>query len=150
MKQIPKPKIKKLITTKQIEFIKKPTNLTKPIDQMMTAMLKKSISFANDSMQTCLCLQYPSNKIAAAIIYMSALANKMRPTNDRSWFELLPDLDQESLVSIVKQIIELIADRKGVDKNVFLSIEADLNSMKQDHRGGSGGEGERDAKRQRI
>jgi hypothetical protein len=149
-----------MIKKKQIEFIKPPANPNKIQEQMMNALVQKAISFANDSMQTCLCLQYPSNKIAAATIYMSAQANKMRPTNGQSWLDILEDLDVESLVSIVKQILELIADRKGVDKRIFASIESDLKSMKQahgngHHGGGSGGGGgtfggERDAKRQRT
>jgi len=116
---------------------------------MRNGLVQKAISFANDSMQTCLCLQYPATKIAAATIYMSGQANKMRPTNNRTWLDILDhDLDIESLASIVKQILELIADRKGVDKGIFSSIEADLKAMKQDRN--SGGGGERGAKRPRT
>ncbi len=110
--------------------------------------MQKAISFANDSMQTCLCLQYPATKIAAATIYMSGQANKMRPTNNHTWLDILDDLDNESVVSIVKQILELIADRKGVDMGIFSAIEADLKSMKQDQSNSGGGE--RGTKRQRT
>jgi len=138
----------KLITSKKIEFIKPPSNQEIHI-QMRNGLVQKAISFANDSMQTCLCLQYPATKIAAATIYMSGQANKMRPTNNRTWLDILDhDLDIESLASIVKQILELIADRKGVDKGIFSSIEADLKAMKQDRN--SGGGGERGAKRPRT
>lgn len=137
---------KNLIKLNQIEFIKPPANQAKIQEQMMNGLVQKAISFANDSMQTCLCLQYPATKIAAATIYMSGQVNKIRPTNNRTWLDILEDLDIESVASIVKQILELIADRKGVDKGIFSSINADLKSMKNDQ---SNGGGERSTKRQR-
>lgn len=181
----------KLVSSESIEFIKPPetmeptttttssANTTNNIatlkNKMTTVLTQNAISFANDSMYTTLCLQYPSKKITSAVIYMSAQANKMRPTKKRTWLEILNDkekdgtnskdstctsssgsgssgdsnyLDVESLALIVKQIMELIADRKGVDKSVFTDIEADLNSMRQKDSGGGGGD--RDAKRQRT
>ena len=119
-------------------------------------------------MHTCLCLQYPSYQIATAVIYMSAISNKLKLVNsNKNWMDVFHDcqlcngeskdnsLTLESLVSIVKQILELIAERKGLDKNVFSSIEADLKTMKmkQQERTSTSnvdGRGERDAKRSRT
>lgn len=142
-------KLQKFMSSKQIEFIKPPPPEKK--NEMMNSVQQKAVSFANDSLYTCLCLQYPSEKIAVAVLYMSAEAHKMRPANNRSWFALLHDyLDMECLVSIVKQILELIADRKGVDKSLFSVIDSDLKAIKQEYRGGGGGgERDRDPKRQR-
>ncbi len=171
----------KLVSSESIEFIKPPetiessttttssstSNSTATLKrEMITVVTQNAISFANDSMYTTLCLQYPSKKITSAVIYMSAQANKMRPTKKRTWLEILNDkekdgisssgsnyLDVESLALIVKQIMELIADRKGMDKSVFADIESDLNSMRQKDNSGIGGGssgGDRDAKRQRV
>jgi hypothetical protein len=179
--------VNNLVLSESIEFIKPPENMepntntgitsTATLKQKMTSVLaQNAISFANDSMYTTLCLQYPSKIIASAAIYMSAQANKMRPTKQRTWLEILNDkddgggskgisskdggsydsyLDVESLALIVKQIMELIADRKGVDKRVFADIDADLNSMRLKEgggggRGGGGGGADRDPKRQRT
>jgi cyclin T len=140
----------KLVATKQIEFIQPPENQSKIHERMKAVLVQNAISLANDSMQTYLCLQYPPKQIAAAVVYMSAQMNKMKTTtNSKSFLDVLNDfveLDLESLVSIVKQILELIADRKGVDKGVFSSIESHMESMRQTGNGG----GNRDAKRQRT
>lgn len=66
--------------------------------------------------------------------------------------------------AIVLQIMELIADKKGIDQDLFKSISADLDRMKKEvegagghgHGNGNGGQhrlppvGERDPKRPRI
>ena len=146
--------MKKLVQSKQIEFIQPPENPARIQETMMKALLQQAISFTNDSMLTCLCLQYPSNQIASAAIYMSIQANKMKPTKNLKWVELdiVRDLGVENLLSIAKQISELIGSTKNIHKGIFSTIESNLKSMEQGKTssGSDGGSGERDNNRQRT
>lgn len=59
------------------------------------------------------------------------------------------------LAAIVLQIMELVADKKGIDKSAFLPIRADLDKMKIALGGGNGlkrppSSSEQDPKRPRI
>ena len=144
--------------SKQIEFIKPPAEIsgTRIQEHMVKALMHQAISFTNDSMLTCLCLQYPPNEISVATICMSIQANKMRPTNNRSWLELdiVKNLGVENLLLIAKQISELIGSSKNVHKSIYSTIESNLKSMEKgkssDGGEGRGGSVERDNKRQRT
>lgn len=146
-----------MVIEKRIEFIKpmpsfNQLKLQERNAKMVNGLVTKAISFANDSMLTKLCLQFSASQIAAAILYMSAQVNKMKPTTTvGNWLDaLVADLDIDSFTSIVKQIIELIADKKGVDRSVFAPIEADLKMLKKTMNSNSNGGSERDAKRRRT
>jgi len=100
--------------------------------------------FANDSMYLPLCLQYESKTIAAAIIYMSAIQNKLKPAGNQSWLEILDGCDDfYSLFNIAKQILDYIGEKKGMDR-IKSEIENDLKLLSQKEE-----KGESDAKRQR-
>ena len=155
-----------MIVSKKLEYTKPdPTfNQLKTQEKqikMVNSLIQKAVGFANDSMLTRLCLQYRADQIAAAILYMSAQGNKMKPntsTCKNGWLDVLAiivdDLGMDGLISIVKQIIELIADKKGVDRSVFSTVEADLKvlrkTMGNSSSSGGGGGGDRDAKRRRT
>ncbi len=151
-----------MVKKKQIEFIKpdltfNSLSIQEKNAKMANLLVQKAVGFANDSMFTRLCLQYPADQIAAAILYMSAQGNKMRPIQGCHWLDIFVNLDMDSLISIVKQIIELIADKKknDLDRSIFASIEADLKILKKatgsSGNSSSGGKGEeRDAKKRRT
>jgi cyclin T len=99
------------------------------------------MNFANDSLQTTLCLQFEPQEIATATVYLAGQFAKIRPVNKSAdWLEVLyghdsstsssPDI--ETLTSICLQIIELIADRKGSDEAAFTKIRRDLETLKQE------------------
>lgn len=100
------------------------------------------MNFANDSMQTSLCLQFSPQKIATACVYLAGQFSNVRPTQDKTWLEILQPIDAESLACISLQIIELVADRKGSDTEVFDRVRKQLDEFKD--------EKEPDAKRQRV
>lgn len=72
-----------------------------PSSQIMTKMMNElvqyAMNFANDSMHTSLCLQFPASTIATACVYLGAQFAKVRPTGGKSWVEVLGYPDVESL-----------------------------------------------------
>ena len=61
-------------------------------------MIQYAMNFANDSMHTTLCLQYPPHLIAAACVYMGGQYGKIRPTGGKQWIDVLgPELDMDTL-----------------------------------------------------
>jgi len=88
-----------------------------------------ALNFANDSMHTCLCLQFDPQQIATATVYLSCQFANVRPVN-RDWLDALDQPDVETLVSIALQIIEVITDRKGVDEPTFALLRRDLEALK--------------------
>lgn len=120
--------IRKIVPSKQLEYINAEDNPPKQ-DKMMKEMVQNSMNFANDSMHTSICLQFPPETIAHACVYMSGQYCKMRPTGGKKWLDIV-DIRMEELASIVLQIMELVADKKGIDKSAFLPIRADLDKMK--------------------
>lgn len=153
--------IKKLLQTRQIEYVKPPPPSPsgsgggmEEKQKMMKEMMQAAMNFANDSMQTSLCLQFPAKSVAAGCVYLSGQYCKIRPTGGRSWADVLgSSVDVESLTSISLQIVELIADKKGANPQMFKAIRADLDQMSE--RSGERGVGAasssgRDAKRPRV
>jgi cyclin T len=98
------------------------------------------MNFANDSLQTTLCLQFEPQEIATATVYLAGQFAKIRPVNKSAdWLEVLyghdssaSSPDVETLTSICLQIIELIAERKGTDEAAFTKIRRDLETLKQE------------------
>jgi hypothetical protein len=155
--------IKKVVPLRQLEYIDPSLNPPRQ-DKMMKELVQNSMNFANDSMHTSICLQFPPKTIAHACVYMSGQFCKMKPTEGKKWLDIL-DLTMWDLATIVMQIMELIAGKRGsIDDGVKARVHADLDKMKAALGGGGsssggarppppsdGGSGnERDPKRQRI
>ena len=64
---------------------------------MMNELVQYAMNFANDSMHTSLCLQFPASTIATACVYLGAQFAKVRPTGGKLWVEVLGYPDVESL-----------------------------------------------------
>lgn len=130
---------KKLTQKRQVEYIT-PTDhaaanasTTHLYNTMLNSLVQYSMNFANDSMQTSLCLQFVPQKIAIACVYLAAQFCKIRPTdNQTSWLDLLGHPDVESLASIGVQIMELVSDRKGADTVLFDRVRKDLEALKDE------------------
>jgi hypothetical protein len=127
--------IKKLIHTRQLEYMTPPKNLTSPqvMAKMLNELVQYSMNFANDSVHTSLCLQFSPQLIATSCVYLAGHFAKVQPTNKKTWLEILgcPEGEAEALSSICGQIIELIVDRRGTDVKAFETIRADLERLKE-------------------
>lgn len=122
-----------MVPNKQIEYMVS-TAQTPNLGKLKQDMVQYAMNFANDSMHTTLCLQYPPNLIAAACVYMGGQYGQIRPTGGKKWVDILGnDLDMGTLASITIQILELIADKRGVDQSKFATIHADLEKMKKEY-----------------
>lgn len=119
-------------------------------------LLQNAMNFANDSMHTSLCLQYPPRVIALACIYMSGVYCQMKPTKHSSWIQLLQSLpsddttttsgsedenqiDMYKCANIAIQIMELISDKKDLNKDKFKAVETDLEALKKEYLTTGGG-----------
>merc|ERR1712125_26750 len=95
------------------------------------------MNFANDSMHTSLCLQFPPDMIATSCVYMSAQYCGITGMEGRCWLDILDgggcNMDILMLISISIQILEVISDRKGSDKFVFDSILDDIEKLRLSH-----------------
>ena len=98
--------------------------------KMQNEMVQYAMNFANDSMQTTLCLQFPPQQIATACVYLAGNFVKVKPAGKKDWIEVLGQPDVEGLASICLQIIELIVERRGGEENVFRKIRSDLDKLK--------------------
>ena len=96
---------------------------------MINELVQHAMNFANDSMHTCLCLQYPAKVIAMSCVYLSAKYSQVKPIDSKNWLDIL-GIDYDALSPICIQIMELIADRRKLDIQVFKSIHSDLKSLK--------------------
>lgn len=95
-------------------------------------MVQFAMNFANDSMQTSLCLQFPPKEIAVATVFLAGNFAKVKPVNNKEWVEVLGYPDVESLSSICLQIVELIVDRKGVDQETFQKVKDEIMRLKKE------------------
>lgn len=142
--------IKKLIHKRQIAFVDpKDAEAGSPslvYNQMLNKMVQYSMSFANDSMQTSLCLQFEPQKVAIACVYLAGQFAKVKPVGGQGWLDLLGQPDVESLACISLQIVELVADRKGTDQQLFAQIRRDIDALKEEKAAPS----EPEAKKQRV
>lgn len=132
--------IKKLIHTRQLKYITTPpagTNTGQIMGKMMNELVQYSMSFANDSMHTSLCLQFSPQLIATACVFLAAQFSKVEPVSG-DWPKVLGDPDVESLASISVQIMDLIADRKASDTDTFKKIRAQLDLLKSREEAGTG------------
>jgi hypothetical protein len=129
--------IKKLIDTRQLKYKVAPPNLktAQLCSKMMNELVQYSMSFANDSMHTSLCLQFSPQLIATSCIYLAGQFAKVEPavpcqTPSEGWSKILGQPDIDSLASICIQIMELIADRKASETDSFKKIRAQLELLK--------------------
>lgn len=126
--------IKLLCHKKRIEYIdpaKSQGNTSQVMQKMMHEMVQYAMNFANDSMQTSLCLQFDPQRIAVAVVYLAGRFCGVQPTEGKSWMEILGDPDVESLVSIASQIIELVTDRKAGSPELYKKIQDDLAQLQE-------------------
>ncbi len=123
--------IKKLIHTRQLKYNAPPTglNTSQVMTKMTNELVQYSMSFANDSMHTSLCLQFSPQQIATACVYLAAQFSKVEPVSG-DWRKILGDPDIESLASICIQAMDLIADRKASDTDTCKKIKARLELLK--------------------
>ena len=118
---------------------------------MLNELVQYGMNFANDSMQTSLCLQFEPQRIATATVFLAANFGKIRPAAGKDWLQilgsttspttttatpnaqqqLLSPYDVQALASIVMQIIELVLDRKGTDPAMFQQIRRELDALQQ-------------------
>ena len=124
--------IKQLVQSKKITYKNNaPVGISSQQQQqqhMMNEMVQLAMNFANDSMHTCLCLQFDPKKIAMTCVYLAAQFGHFVPANESDeWCggSLLP-MDASSLASIALQLVELIAERKGSDPAVLNRVKEQL------------------------
>lgn len=83
-------------------------------NKMTNDLVQYAMAYANDSMYTCLCLQYTAKQIALGCVFMAAKYCSIQPTNqDKGWIDLLDGMPVEILVSICEQIMDVISKRQG-------------------------------------
>jgi cyclin T len=114
------------------------------MNKLMNELVQYSMSFANDSMHTSLCLQFTPQLIATACVFLAcqfAKVEPVSPTGVGDWRKILGDPDIESLASISIQIMDLVAERKASDTDTFRKIRAQLELLKSREDTGSGGGG---------
>ena len=124
--------IKKLIQTRALKYIKTPEGISTQqqiMGKMMNELIQCSMSFANDSMHTSLCLQFSPQQIATACVYLGAQFSKVEPVSG-DWPTLLGELDIEALASISIQVMDLIVDRKASESDTVNVIRAQLELLK--------------------
>jgi|UPI0005819D5E transcription initiation factor TFIIIB Brf1 subunit/transcription initiation factor TFIIB len=134
--------IQKMIHKRQLEYINptdgvgkidgdnKAPSVSQVMDKMMKSMAQYAMNFANDSMQTSLCLQFEPQKIATATVYLAGQFSKVRPIDGKDWLEVLNYPDVETLASISLQIVELVTERKGTDEASFARIRAEVETLR--------------------
>jgi cyclin T len=154
--------IKKLIDTRQLKYkvvaLSAPNLKTSQLwPKMMNELVQYSMSFANDSMHTSLCLQFSPQLIATSCIYLAGQFAKVEPaipcqTPSEGWSKILGQPDIDSLASICIQIMELIADRKASETDSFKKIRAQLELLKsrQDSTSNSTSDANASVKQQRT
>ena len=124
--------IKRLIRNRQLKYKVAPAagqSTSQVMSKMMQELVQYSMSFANDSMHTSLCLQFSPQLIATACVYLAAQFSKVDVVKE-TWSKVLGDPDTEALASICIQIMNLIADRKSSDTDTFKKIRAQLELLK--------------------
>ncbi|GKY95366.1 hypothetical protein MPSEU_000498400 [Mayamaea pseudoterrestris] len=124
------------ITKKQVEFVNpeetRGVSTSQAQVQLTNKVVQIAMNFANDSFQTSLCLQAAPDQIAIACMYLAFEFAGTRPTQMKTWLEVLGYPEVEQLISICCQIMDLISERKGSDEAMFSKIKATLEKMKDE------------------
>ncbi len=134
--------IKKLIFARKLRYAKDVTvtsseagaataSTKEVMSKMMNELVQYSMSTANDSYQTSLCLQFTPQEIATACVYLACQFAGVEPLNGGSdWKATLGDPDVNVLFSICIQILDLISDKKASDLESVKKIRAALELMR--------------------
>ena len=124
--------IKRLTQTRQLVYKTPLPNLStnQTYQKMMNELVQYSMSFANDSMHTSLCLQFTPQLIATAVVYLACQFSKIVPQSGSTWSKALGEPEIESLASICIQILDLIAERKPGEAEKTKAIKAQLEALK--------------------
>lgn len=123
--------IKQLVQSRKLMYKNAPpagiSSQQQQQQHMMNEMVQLAMNFANDSMHTCLCLQFDPKKIAMMCVYLAAQFGHFVPANESDgWCDSLLPIDSFSLASIALQLVELIAERKGSDPAVLNHVKEQL------------------------
>lgn len=121
-------KIKMLMQKRQVEYTNpKPGLDAKELrDKLMNELVQYSMNFVNDSLQTSLCIQYPSENIAMACVFLGGQFAKAHA----DWPTVLDIQDVESFASICVQLLELVSEKKGGDKSSFKTMRLELERLR--------------------
>ena len=92
----------------------------------MNEVVQYAMNFANDSLQTSLCIQFPAEDIAKACVFLGGQFAK----TDADWVVVLEVEDVESFASICVQLLELVSERKGNDEAAFRAMRAELERLR--------------------
>jgi len=141
--------IKKLTQTRALKYKTTPegvNNTQQIMTKMTNELMQYSMSFANDSMHTSLCLQFSPQQIATACVYLAAQFSKVEPTTG-DWPSVLCEPEIEALASISIQVMDLIVDRRASDTDTVNKIRAQLELLKSRDEPSSNGQS---AKRPRV
>jgi hypothetical protein len=124
--------ITKLVHGKKLEYIHPPSSSSGStlLAKMKNDMTQYAINFTNDSMQTSLCLQFPPQKIAAAMVFLSAMFCKMTPTGGKDWWDIIEHSDFDSLMSVSLQVLDLLLERKSAHKESFMKIKNEVMALR--------------------
>jgi len=85
--------VQKLMRQRQLEY---ETPKAKVQSNMTNELVQFAMNYANDSMHTTLCLQFPARPVAMSCIYMAGKSCGMRPTEGRTWLQVL-EISPETL-----------------------------------------------------
>lgn len=99
--------------------------------KMKEELTQYCMNFANDSMQTTMCLQFPPQIIASAMILLASLLCNVGPVGGKDWSEVLDHGESEivSFCSIALQVIELLDERKGAHHDTITKIKKELDTL---------------------
>lgn len=121
--------IKKLNHSRALEYaVPPPDGATGNTAKMTQELVQYGMNYANDSLHTTLCLQFPAKTVASACTYLACRMCKVRPVGGQDWPEVL-HVEPDALASISVQLMELIAEKKGCDLAVFKDIRSELDKM---------------------
>ena len=135
--------IKMLIHHRQLKYKNPETKSGLSTGQTMSRMLNElvqySMSFANDSMHTSLCLQFTPQQIATSCVYLACQFSKVEPVSGSDWRKVLGDPDIDALASISIQVMDLVAQKKASDTDLFKQIRAQLKLLQSREKETTGG-----------
>jgi hypothetical protein len=121
-----------LIYTRKLKYKKNPQgkSANEINAKMMQDLVQYSMSLANDSYQTYLCLQFTPGQIATACVFLACQLSGVEPIEGSDWKTVLSDPDVDTLFSISVQVLDLISEKKASDTESVKKIRATLDLMK--------------------
>uniref|UniRef100_A0A7S1BSR7 Cyclin-like domain-containing protein n=1 Tax=Corethron hystrix TaxID=216773 RepID=A0A7S1BSR7_9STRA len=75
-------------------------------------LLQGTVAFVNDSLQTCVCIQFPPAEIAAGCVFMAARVTGIRTKSRKDWAEVLP-VGLEALVCEYRPVKDACTKRRS-------------------------------------